>query len=147
MSRIAAGLLLCLGGAPLYGQEPPAHLPMCVTDEAARHLEAQVRYLLSATDSASRARLAEQSLAPAPADSVQLVSEEQICTLSSIAYAGAARAARGMAGPFPVSVVSAPGRLLVQLGGRAEVVVLDETFRPVGSIAFSQPEHPSSPSS
>lgn len=147
MSRIAVGLLLCLGSAPLHSQEPPAHLPMCVTDEGARHLEAQVRYLLSATDSASRARLAEQSLAPAPADSVQLVSEEQVCTLSSIAYAGSARAARGMTGPFPVSVVSAPGRLLVQLGGRAEVVVLDETYRPLGSIAFSQSNRPSSPSS
>jgi len=147
MSRVAVALVLCLSGAPLCAQEPPAHLPMCVTDEGARHLEAQVRYLLSATDSASRARLAEQSLAPAPADSVQLVSEEQVCTLSSIAYAGAARAARGMTGPFPVSVVSAPGRLLVQLGGRAEVVVLDETFRLVGSIAFSRPEQPSSPSS
>jgi hypothetical protein len=147
MSRIAAGLLLCLGGAPLYGQEPPAHLPMCVTDEAARHLEAQVRYLLSVTDSAGRARLAQQSLAPAPADSVQLVSEERTCILSSIAYAGSARAARGMTGPFPVSVVSVPGRLLVQLGGRAEVVILDQAFRPLGSIAFGQPDPPSSPSS
>ncbi|TFG48640.1 MAG: hypothetical protein E4H38_06160 [Gemmatimonadales bacterium] len=147
MSRVAIGLLLCLGGTTLYAQEPPAHLPMCVTDEGARHLEAQVRYLLSATDSAGRARLAEQSLAPAPADSVQLVSEEQVCTLSSIAYAGSARAARGMTGPFPVSVVRAPGRLLVQLGGRAEVVVLDEAFRSLGSIAFGQPEHPSRPSS
>jgi len=147
MSRIAFALVLFLGGAQLWAQEAPAHLPMCVTDEAARHLEAQIRYLLSPTDSASRARLAEQSLAPAPADSVQLVSEEQVCTLSSIAYAGAARAARGMTGPFPVSVVSAPGRLLVQLGGRAEVVVLDEAFRPLGSIALGRPEQPSNPSS
>jgi hypothetical protein len=147
MSRVTIGLLLCLGSTRLCAQEPPAHLPMCVTDEGARHLEAQVRYLLSANDSASRARLAAESLAPAPADSVQLVSEEQVCTLSSIAYAGSATAARGMTGPFPVSVVRAPGRLLVQLGGRAEIVVLDEAYRPLGSIALGQPEHSSSPSS
>ena len=146
MWRGTLGVLLLLGTAELSAQEPPAHLPMCVTDAAARHFEAQVRYLLSATDSASRATLAERGLAPTAEDSAQLVSEERVCTLASVAYAGSAAAARGMTAPFPVSVVRVPGRFLVQLGGRAEVVVLDETFRTVGSMSLRVPDRETNPS-
>jgi hypothetical protein len=146
MSRGILGLLVVVGTAELGAQEPPAHLPICVTDAAARHFEAQLRYLLAAADSGGRAVLAERGLAPAPPDSVKLVSEERVCTLSSVAYAGSAAAARGMTAPFPVSVVRAPRRLLVQLGGRGEVVVLDEAFRPIGAFSLPLPDGISSPS-
>jgi hypothetical protein len=145
MPRGTLGVLLVLGAAELGAQEPPAHLTICVTDAAARHFEAQVRYLLSASDSAGRAALAEWGLTPGPVDSVQLVTEEQACTLASIAYAGSAADARGMTAPFPVSVVRAPGRLLVQLGGREEVVVLDVEYRPVGRLSLRVPDPAASP--
>jgi hypothetical protein len=51
-----------------------------------------------------------------------------------------------MTAPFPVSVVRVPGRFLVQLGGRAEVVVLDETFRTVGSMSLRVPDRETNPS-
>jgi hypothetical protein len=146
MPRGTLGVLLVLGVAELRAQEPPAHLIICVTDAAARHFEAQVRFLLSAGDSASRTALAEQGLTPGAVDSVQLVTEEKVCTLASIAYAGSAADARGMNAPFPVSVVRAPGRLLVQLGGREEVVVLDEEYRPVGRLSLRVPDPATSPS-
>ena len=49
----------------------------------------------------------------------------------------AAAAAPGIDPPFPVAVVHAPGRLLVQLGGKPEVVVLDESFRPLGTLSLA----------
>jgi hypothetical protein len=51
-----------------------------------------------------------------------------------------------MTAPFPVSVVRAPRRLLVQLGGRDEVVVLDEAFRPIGAFSLPLQDGISSPS-
>lgn len=145
MARGTLGVLLVLGAAELGAQEPPAHLPICVTDLAARHFEAQVKYLLSTRDSANRAALAERGLTPGAIDSIQLVTEERACTLASIAFAGAAADARGMTAPFPVSVVRAPGRLLVQLGGREEVVVLDEEYRLVGRLSLRVPDPATSP--
>ena len=146
MPRGTLGVLLILGAAELGAQEPPAHLPICVTDLAARHFEAQVRYLLSTRDSANQAALAARGLMPGAVDSVRLVTEEQVCMLASVAYAGSATVARGMTAPFPVSVVRAPGRLLVQLGGRGEVVVLDDDYRPVGTLSLSVPDPAASPS-
>lgn len=125
-------LAVALISVPRAGaQEAPSHLPLCVADSAAAHLEARLRYLLAAPDSATRHRLGAQGLSAAPEDSVRLVTEERVCTLASVAYASATDSP-GVTPPFPVAVVRAPGRYLVQLVGRPGVVVLDRNFQPLG---------------
>jgi len=128
-----------LAATALQGQEPPSHFPACSTDSAARAFLGRVRYLLAANDSAGRRRLEHLGLGGAAAASAELVTEEPVCLDAAAAYAGLAHRASGLHAPFPVMVVRAGDRLLVQLGGvlgaqaaEWEVVVFDPVFRPLG---------------
>jgi hypothetical protein len=131
-ARILA-LLALLGARVGAAQEAPAHLPMCVTDSAARHFEDQVRYLLSPGDPAAESRLRGQGLTPARGEAISLVSEERVCVLASTGYAEALES--GLDPPFAVAVVRVPGALLVELIGKPGIVVLDDNFRPLARLA------------
>ena len=100
-------LLILLAAAPILavGQEPPSHFPVCSSDTTARAFLSRVRYLLSAADTAGRARLERLSLTPTPPDGVTLVIEEPICLAAATAYAANAHRANGLHPPFPVVVV------------------------------------------
>jgi hypothetical protein len=138
--RAVLVVLAALLPAPLHGQEPPSHFPACSTDSAARAFLGRVRYLLSANDSAGRVRLERLGLAGRTAADAALVTEEPVCLDAASAYAGLAHRANGLRAPFPVMVVRAGDRLLVQLGGvfgreaaAWEVFVFDPAFHALGS--------------
>jgi len=134
--RLALLLPLAFIARQAWAQEPPAHFPACSTDSAARAFLLRVRYLLSSQDAAGRARLDGLSVEPIPPDEANLVTEEPICLAAASAYAANAHQANGLHAPFPVMIVRAGARYLVQLGGVTgreagewEVVVFDPVFR------------------
>ena len=127
-----------LAPAGIAAQEPPAHFPVCSTDSAARAFLSRVRYLLSNRDASGQARLDSLHLEPIPPDEASLVTEEPVCLVAASAYA--ARRGSGLRAPFPVMIVRAGARYLVQLGGVTgqeaeewEVVVFDPVFRALAS--------------
>lgn len=129
---VATGL--CAGRVD--GQEPPAHIAICGADSAARAFLDRMRYLVATLDSAERTGLALGAIAPGD---VALVLEEPLCLAASQAYAARSRRSGTLTPPFPVAVVRAGDRLLVQLGGLSgresegwEVMVFDLMLRPVG---------------
>jgi hypothetical protein len=133
---VALMVACCVAPVGARAQEPPAHFPACSTDSAARAFLSRVRYLLSGQDAAGRARLDSLSLEPIPPDEANLVTEEPICLAAASAYAANAHQANGLRAPFPVMIVRAGARYLVQLGGVTgreaaewEVVVFDPVFR------------------
>jgi hypothetical protein len=95
-----------------------------------------VSYLAASLDSTEPTRLALGDIQPGD---VALVLEEPLCLAASQAYAVHSRRSGTLTPPFPVAVVRAGDRLLVQLGGLSgresqewEVMVFDLMLRPVG---------------
>jgi len=140
--RLRVNVMLCaaLTPATLRGQAPLNHIPFCASDSFASAFLTQVRFRVAGTDSTSRVEQARVGLAPRSADEVSVVVDDAVCVAASGAYARASPAARGIPPPFPVAVVRAGDRYLVQLpalpGGdpsRAEVVVFDLAFGRLGS--------------
>ncbi len=132
--------LLCLVAASVRAQEPPSHFPVCTSDSAARAFLGRVQFLLSASDGRSRARLDSLALGAADPDRAMLIIDEPTCIAASEAYAAKAHPSTGLHPPFPVMIVRAGNRYLVQLGGvtgadgdRWEVVVFDLLFQPLAS--------------
>jgi hypothetical protein len=133
-------LMLCCGPTAARAQEPPAHFPACSTDSSARAFLARVRYLFSDPGAEGRARLDSLRLEPIPPDEAVLVTEEPVCLAAAAGYAASAHRASGLRAPFPVMIVRAGPRYLVQLGGVAgpevgewEVLVFDPAFHPLAS--------------
>jgi hypothetical protein len=133
-------LATCLPAVRIGAQEPPAHFPACSTDSAARAFLSRVRYLLASQRAPGEARLDSLHIEPIAPDEATLVTEEPICLAAAAAYAATAHAASGLRPPFPVMIVRAGARYLVQLGGLIgreteewEVVVFDPTFRALAS--------------
>jgi len=134
-------ILAILGSTPaLVAQEPRNHIPFCGNDANSARFVDQVRYLVAGTDSASQARQAAVGLEPMAAAEVSIVVEDAVCVDASAAYAREARLVTVMPPPFPVVVVRARDRYLVQLvdtagrdAARWEVVVFDQVFRRLGS--------------
>jgi hypothetical protein len=127
-----------LGAISLRAQEPPAHFPACTADSSARAFLARIRYLIATADSAERARLA---LGPVSSGEARLVIEEPLCLAASHAYARHSSRPGALAPPFPVVVVRAGDRYLVQLGGLSgpesgqwEVVIFDPVFQRVAGF-------------
>lgn len=122
--------------SPLAGQEPPAHLPMCTSDSLAGSFLLRVRYLLSATDTASAGKRTRFGVGGVPADAARLVLDEPVCLQAASAYAASVHRRAGLHAPFPMVVVQAGGRYFAQLAGltgadldRWDVVVLDPVYR------------------
>lgn len=134
-------LLSCLlGSIAARAQEPPAHFAACSTDSLARVFLARVRYLLSASETDKGARLDSLRLEPIPPDEATLVTEEPVCLAAASAYAATIDSPGGLRAPFPVMIVRAGPRYLVQLAGVTgreavpwKVVVFDPVFRALAS--------------
>jgi hypothetical protein len=134
-------LLSCLlGSRAALAQEPPAHFPTCSTDSVARVFLARVRYLLSTHEADQRARLDGLRLEPIPPDEATLVTEEPVCLAAASAYAATIHGPVRLDAPFPVMIVRAGPRYLVQLAGVTgreavpwKVVVFDPVFRALAS--------------
>lgn len=141
VTLILAALGLLAGWAdPAAAQEPRNHIPFCSNDSSSTRFVTQVRYLVSGTDSASRARQAAVGLEPMAPEEVTIVVEDAVCVDASAAYAREARWVKVMPPPFPVAVVRARDRYLVQLvdtagrdAPRWEVVVFDRVFNRLAS--------------
>jgi hypothetical protein len=134
-------LLSCLlGPLTARAQEPPAHFPACSTDSIARMFLARVHYLLSARETDRGARLDSLRLEPIPPDEAALVTEEPVCLAAASAYAAVIYSPGRLRAPFPVMIVRAGPRYLVQLAGVTgreavpwKVVVFDSVFRVLAS--------------
>ncbi len=132
MSR-AVGILwlatLGMGLGPdamLRAQEPPAHLALCINDDAARRFLDRVRYLVARGDSTAHPEHATVEV------------EEPACRAAAEAYAGIPHRQALPRPPFAIMVVRMDQRYYVQLADSPadpwDIALFDRRFQPLGTV-------------